>query len=443
MGFRAFWLIVACLLALGAALPTHAEENTGSGVIYPILEDGKWGFISEAGDVIAPSIYDSLQGLRFPIPGCTDLRYAPNVLGKDGPVAVAVRAGAGGLKWGFVDSSGEIVPPVYDKVYGYHDGVAAVSRNGKWGFIDTSGAEVIPFEFDFASGFRSSASAVMVDGWWGLIDRDGTYVVEPEYDVIRALTYGPYFMFETKGKQGILHASGEVLADARFDRVNVLSEDLVNAYVDGKGGYFNIVSSEWQIEPRYDMAAPFNDGVAGVRVGDASGFIDRAGNFTVELQEPDKKLMSNFGQFHFEGSKLSPIRMYFDVKRREKVVGLIDARTGEVLIEPTFASIGMVYDGRAVFEDQGRFGYLDAEGNIAIPAQFERASDFSGGLAYVTFSDGSGYIDTEGQVTIRFNDKRLRGSPFRPNLAFVYGDDRERYIDRDGKEVYAFRSGCN
>ncbi|SFM07692.1 WG repeat-containing protein [Shimia aestuarii] len=443
MKFRPLGLLLPCLLLLEAAMPSHAQETAGSGLLYPILVDGKWGFISEAGDVITPPSYDSLQGLRFPFPGCTDLRYAPNVLGADGPVAVAVSSGHVGMKWGFVGPSGEIVPPVYDMVYGFRDGVAAVSRDGKWGFIDATGAEVISFNYDYASGFREGASVVMVDGWWGLIADDGNYIVEPVYDIIRFLTHGPYLMFETRGKQGVLHASGEMLADAQFDQVHVVSEDLVNVVVEGKAGYFNVASNEWQIEPSFDGAAPFGDGVAEVRLGNAAGFIDRSGNFTVEPREPNKRLMSNFGQFHFEGGKLSPIRKYIDVKRRQQVVGLIDTRSGEVLIEPVFTSIGMVYEGRAVFEDAGKFGYLDEAGNIAIPALFKQATDFSGGLAYVTFEDGSGYIDPEGRMAITFDDKRLRGSPFRPDLAFVYGDGRERYVNQDGVEIYSFASGCN
>ena len=173
MIFRPLEFLLSALLLLVAAMPSHAQETSGSDVLYPILVDGKWGLISEKGEVITPPSYDSLQGLRFPIPGCTDLRYAPNVLGANGPVAVAVFSGQVGMKWGFVDPSGEVVPPLYDEVYGFHDGIAAVSRDGKWGFIDPVGTEVISFNYDFASGFRDGVSVVMDDGWWGLIDRGG------------------------------------------------------------------------------------------------------------------------------------------------------------------------------------------------------------------------------------------------------------------------------
>ena len=76
-------------------------------MLYPILVGRKVGlYLSEAGEVITPPSYDSLQGLRSPIPGCTDLRYAPNVLGADGSVAIAVFSGQAGMKWGFVGPSG-------------------------------------------------------------------------------------------------------------------------------------------------------------------------------------------------------------------------------------------------------------------------------------------------------------------------------------------------
>lgn len=443
MTIRPFGLVLLCLMALGAAMPVRAQESTGSSAIYPVLVDGKWGFISEAGDVIAPPSYDSLQGLRFTIPGCTDLRYASNVLGADGPVAVAVRAVSSGLKWGFVGPSGEIVPPVYDKVYGYHDGVAAVSRNGKWGFIDTSGSEVIPFDYDFASGFRGGVSVVMVDGWWGLIDRDGNYVVEPEYDVIHALTHGPYFMFETKGKQGILHASGEVIADAMFDQVYVLSEGLLSVQLNGAMGYYDVETQEFAIEPQFDLATPFESGVAMVRKDGLVAFIDRNGDFTFEPLPSEKRPRADFLVYEYAPSNPNSIYRYRIQPKRELKWGLIDATDGTVIIEPQFDSIGQIVEGRALFRAGTLTGYLDAKGNIVIPASFEQAFEFSGGLAYARASDRVGYIDTQGSYIIEFDDINLRGSPFRPNLAFVYGDGRERYIDRDGNEVYAFRSGCN
>lgn len=47
-------------------------------------------------------------------------------------------------KWGYVDERTlvEVVPTVYDKVYGFAEGYSCVSLNDKFGFIDKTGKEI-------------------------------------------------------------------------------------------------------------------------------------------------------------------------------------------------------------------------------------------------------------------------------------------------------------
>jgi KWG Leptospira. len=48
-------------------------------------------------------------------------------------------------RWGFLDSKGkEIIPIMYDDVYEYHNGYAAVLLNGRIGIIDTKGELIYP-----------------------------------------------------------------------------------------------------------------------------------------------------------------------------------------------------------------------------------------------------------------------------------------------------------
>ena len=37
----------------------------------------------------------------------------------------------------------------YDSAYDFHDGLAGVCLDGKWGFIDKTGREVTPFKYTF------------------------------------------------------------------------------------------------------------------------------------------------------------------------------------------------------------------------------------------------------------------------------------------------------
>jgi hypothetical protein len=52
---------------------------------------------------------------------------------------------------------------------------------------------------------------------------------------------------------------------------------------DGKWGYVN-ADHCWVIEPRFDSAFQFKEGLAGVRIGNRWGFIDQAGRTAISLQ---------------------------------------------------------------------------------------------------------------------------------------------------------------
>ena len=57
-------------------------------------------------------------------------------------------------KWGFIDSSGKVVIDFkYDYAYGSQKGIMCVKKNGKYGAINSDDEEIIPFKFDEAFSF--------------------------------------------------------------------------------------------------------------------------------------------------------------------------------------------------------------------------------------------------------------------------------------------------
>lgn len=48
----------------------------------------------------------------------------------------------------------------YENAHSFHEGMAAVKLNGKWGFIDRTGKEVIPLEYSFARDFHNGVAIV-------------------------------------------------------------------------------------------------------------------------------------------------------------------------------------------------------------------------------------------------------------------------------------------
>lgn len=57
----------------------------------------------------------------------------------------------------------------YGKIYGFHDGLAAVSNNYYWGFVDTNGKVVVQPQYDSVSDFFGGLSLVKKGGKYGVL----------------------------------------------------------------------------------------------------------------------------------------------------------------------------------------------------------------------------------------------------------------------------------
>jgi hypothetical protein len=88
--------------------------------------------------------------------------------------------------YGFLDDHGNtLIPFAFEEVYGeFYNGLAGFRRNGKWGFIDTTGKVVIEPKYDEIRRFESSITGVKLNGKWGFINRKGKLVVDYQYDAV-------------------------------------------------------------------------------------------------------------------------------------------------------------------------------------------------------------------------------------------------------------------
>lgn len=83
-------------------------------------------------------------------------------------------------------------------------------------------------------------------------------------------------------------------------------------------------------------------------------------------------------------------------------------------------------------------GFIDAKGSLVIPATFQKAYPFKGGLAAVQMDDRWGFIDTHGEMVIRPQFTQIGSfseglAPFRKPYRELWG--AWGYIDRKGKVV--------
>jgi hypothetical protein len=260
-----------------------------------------------------------------------------------------------------------------------------IVKNGRYGFIDHAGKVVIRPRFLWGDDFEDGIGNVFVcsrDVW---IDESGKAM--PQRPPDRYLLHDGRRAHRVGGKVGFVDATGE-----------------------------------FKIKPTYDDALPFSDGAAAVEREGKWGFIDTSGH---EVIQPVYE-----GAFYFREG-----------------VGLVETGAGYKLIDKAGAVLasgyeymdGIVNEGRVPVGRNDKHGYLDLNGNVVIPLEYDFAGSFSRGLAPVKKGEKWGYIDRDGHERVPFIFDEA--GPFASGLAPVRSGKESGFIDKSGKFAFhlAFR----
>lgn len=143
-----------------------------------------------------------------------------------------------GKSYGYLDEEGKFaIEPVYGKSNDFKDNYAIVTKNKKWGMIDTTGKEIIPIQYDqeFYFSFEYGAR-VRLNKKAGLIDLKNGIEIPCMYDDIG--WFGDGLCSVKKGKYyGFINARNEIVIPCKYTSVTNFSNG--SAYVtEGKKSYY-------------------------------------------------------------------------------------------------------------------------------------------------------------------------------------------------------------
>ncbi len=171
----------------------------------------------------------------------------------------------------------------------YSDGLTPLKKDGKYGFIDSTGTVKIPYQFNYAGGFHSGFAAVADEhSKFGFIDITGSLVIPYQYDWANnmndglAETMGKGVAIVKKGKRfGLINQSGQIVFPFELEADNLLlmikfTEGLYRCKKDGKWGY---ITPEGKITVPflYDSCDKFTDGIAMVEKDGKYFYINKMG----------------------------------------------------------------------------------------------------------------------------------------------------------------------
>jgi len=303
--------------------------------LFPVKQNGKWGYINKLGQIIIKANYLAAQ------PFSEDIAF----------VRTSKHLKA-------IDSLGNTIfkLPLNSNFPGaYSEGLAPFLVDGKYGFIDKTGKTVIDFQFDFARSFSDGLALIKLGDYYGFIDKEGKTVINPQFASATSFSDG--------------------LAAVRFKKT-----DLLSAFISKKGEISFYIPSE------------LTKGFVKKNISEITSL-----ELTGKSDQPSASNLSlGFnGRIAFDTRAFSENLVSVKINNQ---YGYIN-KDGKVVIEPQFSYADAFSEGLAQVSLRGKCAFINQSGTIVIntPYHYYSCSSFSSGLAKIQIGRQIGYIDSNGQ----------------------------------------------
>lgn len=224
-----------------------------------VCDEGRWGLIARDGSVAMPIVHTAITentGRLF-LAGSLNHMAVYKVADLTQPHS---RSTAQPLTC--------ITDSIYAGTLGYSEGLLSVVRNGRFGFVDTTGREVVPCIYDETGLFQQGRTLVRIGDRYGIVDTAGRIILPLEYDPAPSRG-NPYTYNDSRaliaknGKLTYVDLDGRPILPFALDDAYQFSDGLAAVKMNGAWGYIDTTGNIF-MPFVFDRAAPYQYGRAEV-----------------------------------------------------------------------------------------------------------------------------------------------------------------------------------
>lgn len=293
-------------------------KNFSDDLAEASLDKKKWGFINRKGVWVIEPQFDKTKAF-------------------DSGIAIVLKD----KEWIYINKKGEQVlkDVVTEKMYDFENGYAIIRKDSGVGFINSKGEVVVEPKFSKVFNFKNGSAKVLENNKWGLVGADGKYVVKTEYDGV-SNAYNNHIVANIEDRHGLI-VNGKFREVPGAEKIWDFSKNSEYTYAkkDGKLGFIN-TKGEWVIEPTFDKARAFSNGLAPVYNGKEWGYVDTNGKVVIAFQYKDAEIFGSDG--------LAPVKL-------KKDWGFINT-TGTLVIDDNY---DITAGGFSIFQKNNQKGFID------------------------------------------------------------------------------------
>jgi hypothetical protein len=266
---------------------------------------------------------------------------------------------------------------IYDKVYDFSEGMAAVKLGDKIGYIDVTGKMVIPAIYEdyllLDNKFYRGITITRKNNLFGLINKKGEPLTGFKYKYIRNFKNGLAKVITEQGKVGYINVAGKEVIPPVYEIIVKIGEEecndgLVPVRKNGKIGYVDS-AGKVKLPFEFSLATNFYNGLA-----------------RIEENTPDGL---KFGYMNTKGEKVIPVQ--YD--------GAADFEDGFALVKMGKGKSGILGDYIG-----GKCGVINKAGKLIIPIEYDVINKIH--LSFIEVSNGdyanrkSGVFDISGKLIL-------------------------------------------
>lgn len=277
------------------------------------------------------------------------------------------------------------------KPFAASNGLAAVRYEENWGYVDASGRRCLDYIYAEADTFSVYAAVVDRAGNASYISIDGVEHINENFILEKDPDFGKVEMFRGIQSDMILAYNGEVWNYYSATTYEKLFGGFADAYpitygvgaVKDAGGDWALVKSDGEMLTDYIYDEILMD----------ERDITCRTNTVIVRDDSDYLLLDRItgeqiGKTEYEGACAFYDSTYAAVKK-DGVWIWVD-ETGSEMNLGSYDCAKSFCNGFAAVEIEGKWGYIDMEGKLVIPCEFQEVGPFhSSGVAFVQMEDMS------------------------------------------------------
>ncbi|HEC1767638.1 WG repeat-containing protein [Campylobacter lari] len=199
----------------------------------------KWGFIDKKRNLIIDAKYDNAYDFKEGL-ARVELNGKWGFIDKKGEIAIDTK---------------------YNKTKDFFQGMAAVEIDNKWGFIDKKGNLVIKAKYDFIDGldddlaffdiqgaskiglylilnkenivsyFHDGLASILINKKFGFIDKNEKLIIKAQYDEVGHFNKD-FAKVKQSDKWGLIDKKGKIIVKIKYDQIIILDNNLILAIKD-------------------------------------------------------------------------------------------------------------------------------------------------------------------------------------------------------------------